>query len=246
VSRVAIVSGGASGIGLAVCRHLSTGGCQIGVLDIDRLAAERAAAELRAEGGAAVAAVGDVTNRDSVDAAVDAVRATLGPVTILVTSAGISAFEPFPDLTLEMWERVLAVNLTGTFLCAKAVIRDMLDAAWGRIVTISSQAAQSGGVGMAHYTSSKAGVIGLTKALAMEFAGKGITVNTIPPSLIDTPMARRAQATGEFDVSRLAAVVPVGRVGTPDDIAAACAFLASDDAAFITGQVIGVNGGMYV
>jgi len=115
VNRVGIVSGGASGIGLAVCRHLSAAGCQIGVLDIDGAAAERTAAQLRADGGAAIAAAADVTDRDSVNAAVDAIRTTLGPVTILVTSAGISAFQPFPDLTLEMWERVLAVNLTGTF-----------------------------------------------------------------------------------------------------------------------------------
>ena len=138
------------------------------------------------------------------------------------------------------------MNLTGAFLCVKAVIGDMLDAGWGRIVTISSQAAQSGGSGSAHYTSSKAGVFGLTKALAVEFAGRGITVNTIPPSLIHNPMARRAQSTGEFDVSRLAAAVPVGRVGTPDDIGATTAFLCSDAAGFITGQVIGVNGGMYI
>jgi 2-hydroxycyclohexanecarboxyl-CoA dehydrogenase len=240
------VSGGASGIGLGVCKHLAATGHRIGVLDLDEAAAGEAASQLRADGASSVAVAADVTDRASVQSAVEEVRARLGAVQVLVTSAGISAFDPFPELTLESWERALAVNLTGTFLCVKAVIGDMLDAGWGRIVTISSQAAQSGGSGMAHYTSSKAGVVGLTKALAVEFAGMGITANTIPPSLIDTPLARRLQSSGDFDISSLAKAVPVGRVGAPDDIGAACAFLCSDAAGFITGQVIGVNGGMYI
>ena len=142
---------------------------------------------------------------------------------------------------------MLAVNLTGTFHCIQSAIPDMLAAGWGRIVTISSSSAQSGANRMAHYVASKGGVIGLTKALAVEYAPHGITVNTIPPGFIDTPMARRAEARGDLpSIDAVAARTPVRRAGTPDDIAAACAFLCSDDAGYITGQLIGVNGGWYL
>ena len=133
---------------------------------------------------------------------------------------------------------MLAVNLTGTFHCMQAAIPDMLAAGWGRIVTISSSSAQSGADRMAHYVASKGGVVGLTKALAVEYAPSGITVNTIPPGFIDTPMARRAEARGDLpSIDAVAARTPVRRAGTPDDIAAACAFLCSDDAGYITGQL---------
>jgi 2-hydroxycyclohexanecarboxyl-CoA dehydrogenase len=138
------------------------------------------------------------------------------------------------------------VNLTGTFSCIQAALPDMVAAGWGRIVTISSSSAQSGAPYMAHYSASKGGVIGMTKALARELASSNITVNTIPPSLVDTPMARDAEARGLVSVDAMAAAVPLGRAGTPDDIAAACAFLCSDDGSYITGQIIGVNGGMYI
>ena len=142
---------------------------------------------------------------------------------------------------------MLAVNLTGTFHCVQAAIPDMLAAGWGRIVTISSSSAQSGAARMAHYVASKGGVIGLTKALAVEYAPNGITVNTIPPGFIDTPMVRRAEARGDLpSIDAVVARTPVRRAGTPDDIAAACAFLCSDDAGYITGQLIGVNGGWYL
>jgi NAD(P)-dependent dehydrogenase (short-subunit alcohol dehydrogenase family) len=139
------------------------------------------------------------------------------------------------------------VNLTGTFHCLQAAVPDMLAAGWGRIVTISSSSAQSGAVRMAHYVASKGGVVALTKALALELAPKGITVNTIPPGFIDTPMARRAEARGDLpSIDAVASRTPVRRAGTPDDIAAACAFLCSDDAGYITGQCINVNGGWYL
>jgi 2-hydroxycyclohexanecarboxyl-CoA dehydrogenase len=188
----------------------------------------------------------DVTDRSAVDAALDKVRAQLGPVTIMVTAAGLDAFEPFTDIKIQSWERVLAINLTGTFHCLQAAVPDMLAARWGRMVTISSSSAQSGAPRMAHYVASKSGVIGLTKALALELAPHGITVNTIPPGMIDTPMLRRAAAAGDIgNLEKIAPrVIPVGRVGTPEDIAAMCAFLCSDEAGFITGQVVGVNGGM--
>ena len=141
----------------------------------------------------------------------------------------------------------MAVNLTGTFLCVQAVLPDMLASKWGRIVTIASSSAQSGAPNMAHYAASKGGVIGLTKALASELARSGINVNSITPSLVDTPMARQAEADGDFiGVDVVAPMVPLGRAGTPEDIAAACAFLCSEGGSYITGQVIGVNGGMYI
>ena len=137
------------------------------------------------------------------------VRRELGPIEIIVTSAGLDEFRPFTDITLDAWERMLAVNLTGTFHCVQAAIPDMLAAGWGRIVTISSSSAQSGAARMAHYVASKGGVIGLTKALAVEYAPNGITVNTIPPGFIDTPMARRAEARGDLpSIDAVAARTP--------------------------------------
>ncbi len=171
----------------------------------------------------------------------------LGPVQILVTSAGIEQFISVTDITADAWDRMIGVNLTGTFTCIQAVLADMIAAGWGRIVTISSSSAQSGAPNMAHYAASKGGVISLTKTLAVELARSGITVNTIPPSLVDTPMARNAEAAGDFPgVDVVGPMVPLGRAGTPADIAAACSFLCSDDGSYITGQVIGVNGGMYI
>jgi len=197
--------------------------------------------------GQAVAVEVDVADRPSVEAAFARTRAELGPVEILVTSAGIEAFQALADITPDSWDRIIAVNLTGTFTCVQAAVPDMVAARWGRIVTISSSSAQSGAPNMAHYTASKGGVIALTKSLAVEFARQGITVNTIPPSLVDTPMARQAEAAGDFPgVDVIAPMVPLGRAGTPADIAAACSFLCSDGGGYITGQVIGVNGGMYI
>src|SRR5262249_22340728 len=137
-----------------------------------------------------------------------------------------------------------SVNLTGTFHCLQAAVPDMLAAGWGRIVTISSSSAQGGARKMAHYVASKGGVIGLTKALAAELGPHGITVNTIPPGAIDTPMSRKAQATGGLpDTEVIEKMIPVRRMGTAEDVAAACAFLCSEDAGYITGQQINLNGG---
>jgi NAD(P)-dependent dehydrogenase (short-subunit alcohol dehydrogenase family) len=222
-------------------------GHRVALLDIDPAAVKAAADELAA-GAAMVCAVAvDVADRDAVSAGFDQVRRELGPVEILVTSAGIENFTPATEITDEQWDRLIAVNLTGTFACIKAVLADMIAANYGRIVTISSQSAQSGAPSMAHYSASKGGVISLTKALAVEFARHGITVNTVSPSLVDTPMARKAEAAGDFiGVDVVAPMVPLGRAATPDDIAAACAYLCSDDGSYITGQVLAVNGGMYI
>jgi NAD(P)-dependent dehydrogenase (short-subunit alcohol dehydrogenase family) len=247
VSRVAAITGGASGIGLGVARQLATDGHAVAILDRNRPAADAAAVDLRAEGAQATAVEVDVADRASVDAALSAVRAELGPIGILVTCAGIESFDKLLEITAETWDRIIAVNLTGTFACVQASVPDMLAAGWGRVVTISSSSAQSGAPDMAHYAASKGGVIALTKALAVDLARRGITVNTIAPSLVDTPMARAAEAAGDFPgVDVVGPMVPLGRAGTPADIAAACSYLCSDGGAYVTGQVIGVNGGMYI
>jgi 2-hydroxycyclohexanecarboxyl-CoA dehydrogenase len=244
--RVAVVTGAASGMGLAIAEHLAARGDQVALLDLDGDAAARAAERLRGTGAHTLAAKVDVTDRAAIDAALDRVRAELGPVAIMVTSAGLDAFEPITEISAASWERVLAINLTGTFHCLQAVVPDMVAARWGRMVTISSSSAQSGAPRMAHYVASKAGVVGLTRALALELAPRGITVNTITPGMIDTPMLRRAETGGHIgELDKIAPrVIPVRRTGTPEDIAAACEFLCSEQAGFITGQVIGVNGGM--
>jgi NAD(P)-dependent dehydrogenase (short-subunit alcohol dehydrogenase family) len=246
LSRVAVVTGAASGIGLGVARRFASVGHAVALLDRDAEAAERAARTLRDEGASAIACAVDVADWAAVADAFARVRGELGPVAILVTSAGIESFQAALDITPESWGRILAVNLTGTFTCIQAALPDMIAARWGRIVTISSSSAQSGAPHMAHYAASKGGVIGLTRALARELAAVGVTVNTIPPSLVDTPMARDAEARGLVSVAAMAAMVPMKRAGTPDDIAGACAFLCSDDGAYVTGQLIGVNGGMYI
>jgi 2-hydroxycyclohexanecarboxyl-CoA dehydrogenase len=247
VSRVAVVTGGASGIGRGVALRFAADGHAVGVLDYNGEGAEAVAEECRAAGAEAVAVTTDVADRASVAAAFAQVRSEVGPVGILVTSAGVEAFESLLDITPESWDRLVAVNLTGTFSCVQAAVPDMLAAGWGRIVTIASSSAQSGAPRMAHYAATKGGVIGLTKALAVELARSGITVNTIPPSLVDTPMVDHAVAAGDFPgIDVVGPMVPLGRAGTPADIAGACAFLVSEDGSYITGQLIGVNGGMYI
>jgi NAD(P)-dependent dehydrogenase (short-subunit alcohol dehydrogenase family) len=188
-----------------------------------------------------------VADRASVDDAFARVRADLGPAEILVTSAGIESFDKVLDISPDLWDRMLAVNLSGTFHCVQAALPAMLEAKWGRVVTIASSSAQSGAPKMAHYAASKGGVIGLTKALAVELARKGITVNAIAPSLVDTPMARNAEAAGDFPgVDVVGPMVPLGRAGTPTDIAAACSYLCGEGGDYVTGQILGVNGGMYI
>jgi NAD(P)-dependent dehydrogenase (short-subunit alcohol dehydrogenase family) len=243
------VTGGASGIGLAIGRRLAAGGASVALVDLDAAAADRSAAELRGEGARVIGVSADVSDRAAVEKALDAVRGELGPIEIMVTSAGLSLNAPFLDITVEDWERVLAVNLTGTFHCLQLAAPDMVAGGWGRIVTISSSSAQSGSRTQAHYSAAKGGVMVLTKTLALELGRYGITVNTIPPRSVITPMflaAPFAQGpAGEEHIKAMAARSPVGRLGVPEDIAAAAAFLCSEDAGYITGQVIGVNGGNY-
>jgi 2-hydroxycyclohexanecarboxyl-CoA dehydrogenase len=243
--RTAIVTGGASGIGLACARRLAADGAAVAVLDRNGEGAEAAAATLRDRGHRAIGCAVDVVDRAAVDAAVARTTDELGAPLVLVTSAGKDFFGRFLDLTPETWSEIVGINLTGTFHCCQAVIPGMVAAGWGRIITISSSSAQGGQEFMAPYASAKAGVVGLTKSLAREFGPRGITVNTIPPGFVDTPMLRAAEAKGLLgtSVEENEKRTPVRRVGRPDDIANAAAFLAADAAGYITGQIIGVNGG---
>jgi len=244
VSRVAVVTGGASGIGLAICERLARDGNRVAVLDVAGKDAEAVAAGLRGQGHEALGLQADVADRASVEGAYARVRSEFGPIEIVVTSAAVAGFVPFEEITSDVWDRTVAVNLTGTFHCVQAAIGEMAAGGWGRVVTISSAAGQTASTRQAHYSASKAGVIGLTKTLAAEYAAKGVTVNTIPPFVVDTPMLRAAQeAKLVVPSEQLVRAVPAGRLGTGTDIAEACAFLCSEGAAYITGQVIAPNGG---
>ena len=241
--KTAIVTGGASGIGMAISMRLAADGAAIAVFDMNEAGAEETAAKIRAAGGQASGFAVDVSARPEVDAAVAEAKSRLGVPTILVNNAGAVGFDSFLDITRAEWDRMIAVNMTGTFNCCQVVIPLMLDQGWGRIVNISSSSTHSGTRRQAHYVASKSGVNGLTKCLALEFASGGITVNAIPPGFVDTPGLRKADAEGSLSIDKVLATTPVGRAGRPEDIAATCAFLVSDEASYITGQIIGVNGG---
>jgi NAD(P)-dependent dehydrogenase (short-subunit alcohol dehydrogenase family) len=243
--RVAVVTGGGSGIGLAVSERLAADGMPVAVFDRDADAAQVTAGKIQASGGRALGLAVDVTEREQIVAGVARVREHYGPPTILVNNAGLHAVDPFLKISPEKWQRLLDVNLTGTFNCCQAAVPGMIEQGWGRIVNISSSSAHSGQQYMTHYVAAKAGVIGFTKSLALELGPKGITVNTIPPGFIDTPMLRRQESKGLLGegVEHHAALTPVRRIGRPEDIAALCSFLVRDEASYITGQVLGVNGG---
>ena len=245
VGKNAIVTGGASGIGLATCRRLARDGVGIGVWDIDYAGAQRTAAELVASGTRAVACNVDVSARAQIDTAVERVHAELGKVQILVNNAGMTSFRPFLEVTEAEWERVMFVNLKSMFLCTQAVLPDMLAAGWGRVINISSSSAQTGSARMTTYASSKGGVIAFTKSLALELAPTGVTVNNIPPGFVDTAMLQASTASIAGGIAGQAANSPMKRPGRPEDIAAACAFLASEEAGYITGHTLSVNGGRH-
>ena len=244
--RAAIVTGAGSGIGRAIATRLAEEGLAVAVLDLNQEAADTVVSELTARGLEGFACGGvDVSDRSQVNAAVQRVRDEVGPPLVLVNNAGITGFKKFVDITDDKWDRIMQVNLNGPFYCTQAVVPDMTEAGWGRIVNISSSSAQSGQPYMVHYVTSKAGLIGFTKAVALELAPLGITGNTIPPGFVDTPMLRGSEERGLLggSVEDNAERTPVRRAGTPEDIAYACAFLVSEEASYITGQVIGVNGG---
>jgi 2-hydroxycyclohexanecarboxyl-CoA dehydrogenase len=231
-------------MGEATCHELGRRGHKVAVLDVNVVAAQRVTDDLHAADVTAFAVGADVADRGAVEEAFAKVRSELGAVGILVTSAGLFGYASFADITEQSWARMIDVNLTGTFRCCQVALPDMVDAGWGRIVLISSSSAQRGTPFAAHYAASKGALLTLTKSLAREYAQHGITVNTIPPSGIETPMQHASQAAGYLPSNEtIAANIPLGRLGTGADIAAAVGFLCSEEAGFITGQTLGVNGG---
>jgi 2-hydroxycyclohexanecarboxyl-CoA dehydrogenase len=227
----AVVTGGGSGIGAAIANRLRSDGYHVATIDLNPSDAD-------------FAHTADVTDRAAVETAVNAIRTQLGPVTILVNAAGLDGFKRFSDIDFETWQRVIDVNLNGVFHCIQTVLPDMVEAGWGRIVNISSSSTHSGTPYMSHYVAAKSAVNGLTKSLALEYGPSGITVNAVPPGFIDTPMLRKAESRGYLgDIDKTIEQTPVRRIGKPEDIAAACSFLISEEAGYITGQILGVNGG---
>ena len=241
------MTGAAAGIGRACARRLAKDGVAVGVLDLDLARCQEVAAEIEAEGGRAVALEASIADRAQVSAALGKLRETCGPVTIVVNNAGITGFVPFRDLTDEEWDRMMEINLKGTFIVTQLVLPDMEAAKWGRVVNISSSSAQTGAVGMAHYSASKGGMVALTRSLAQELGPLGITVNNIPPgSVMNTVMSEANKERFQIPVETLLQTIPVRRTGEPEDIANACAWLCSDESGYVTGQTIGVNGGRVV
>jgi len=240
--KVAVVTGGARGIGRAIATVLAARGAAIAVWDLNLEGAEKTAAAIHEAGGTAIAIGGDAADATAVAAAAARTREQLGPVTILVNNAGTTADEPFTSITEESWDRLIRINLKGPFLVTRELVPDMLAAGWGRIINISSSSAQTGAPAKGHYAASKGGVIGLTKALAMEYAATGITVNNVPPGFIDTPLTRE----GPYDVDAAAARMPMKRAGQPEDVAYAVAYLASEEAGYVTGHTLSTNGGRYL
>ncbi|MCX4767733.1 3-oxoacyl-ACP reductase FabG [Streptomyces sp. NBC_01275] len=240
--KVAVVTGGARGIGQGIAKVLAAKGAAVAVWDLNLEGAEKTVATIQEAGGKAIAVGGDASDAAAVAAAAARTREELGPVAILVNNAGTTAYQPFTDITEDAWDRMIGINLKGPFLVTKELVPDMLAAGWGRIVNISSSSAQTGAPAMAHYAASKGGVIGLTRALAIEYIDKGITVNHVPPGFIDTPLVRQ----GPVDVEAVAATMPMKRAGTPEDVAYAVAYLASPEASYVTGQTLSANGGRYL
>lgn len=241
-SRVAVVTGAGSGIGRAIALRLAEDTAKIAIWDINEAGAQETAELIKAAGGQAIAINADCSDKAAIKAAADQTRKELGPIAILVNNAGIAPFTPFLETEDDLFDKVIRINLRGPWLLTKEVLPDMLEAGWGRVINITSSSVQSGSFAQGHYVSSKGGLVGMTKALALEFAPTGVTFNMIPPGFIDTPMLRAAP----IDAEAFAQTLPMKRIGQPEDIAAAAAYLASEEASYITGQVISTNGGRYM
>jgi 2-hydroxycyclohexanecarboxyl-CoA dehydrogenase len=227
--------------------RLARDGCAVAVLGREPSGIARVSRLIGDLGGRAVAVQADVTKTHEVNAALEEVREKLGPITILVNNAAIEDFTPFPEIDESRWDQVMAVNLKAVYQVTQAVLADMLAAQWGRIINLTALGAHSGARNMVHYTASKGGVMAFGRSLAIELGSKGITVNNVSPGFVLTPMAQRAIDGNLFPVpyEQIVASYPIPRVGRPEEVAAACAFFASEEASYITAQTLGVNGGCF-
>lgn len=247
MQKVALVTGAAAGIGRACSVRLAKDGYAVGVLDLDEARCADTLADIKALGGKAIALGADVSNRSQVQAALAKLRGALGPITILVNNAGIAEFVPFEEITDAQWDKMFAINARGVFIVTQEVIPDMKAAKWGRVINISSSSAQTGTRVQVHYSASKGAVVSMTRSLAEALGPHGITVNNIPPgSVMGTIMSEANRARMPIPIEQLEANMPVRRLGVPEDIASACAWLASEETGYVTGQTIGVNGGRVV
>src|SRR5574337_876444 len=245
--KTVVVTGGAGGIGGATCRRFASEGARVAIYDLNLDSAEKVAAAIRGEGGSAEAFFCDITDRTSVDAAVAATEAKLGAINVLVNNAGWDVFKPFTKTVPAEWERLIAINLIGALHMHHAVLPGMVERRHGRIVNVASDAARGGSSGEAVYSACKGGLVALSKTLAREHARHGINVNVVCPGPTDTALLAGV-AEGARDPAKLIeafkSAIPLGRLGQPEDLASAIVFFGSDDAAFITGQVISVSGGL--
>lgn len=242
--RTALVTGAAAGIGAACAKRLAKTGHAVGVLDLDAERCADTVSAIKAEGGEAIALGADISDRAQVKAAVARLREAFGAITILVNNAGVTDFVPFEEIKEERWEVVYKINVLGQIIVTQEVLPDMKAAGWGRIVMISSSSAQTGAINMATYSSSKGAIVTLTRSLAQELGPLGITVNNIPPgSVMGTIMSEANRDRFQIPTEVLLQTIPVRRLGEPNDIANACAWLCLDESSYVTGQTIGVNGG---
>ncbi len=245
--KTIIVTGGGGGIGGAACQRLARDGAKVAVFDMNLETAEKVVDAIKTAGGTAAAFKCDITDRAQVDGAVAATIAQLGPIDVLVNNAGWDVFKPFTKTVPAEWDRLIAINLTGALHMHHAVLPGMVERKTGRIVNVASDAARGGSSGEAVYSACKGGLVALSKTLAREHARQGITVNVVCPGPTDTALLAGV-AEGARDPAKLIeafrSAIPLGRLGQPEDLASAIAFFASDDASFITGQVISVSGGL--
>lgn len=245
--RTVVVTGGGGGIGGATCRRFAAEGARVAVFDLNEAAAAGVVEAIRAAGGTAQALRCDITARGEVDAAVAAVEAALGPIDVLVNNAGWDVFKPFTKTAPPEWERLIAINLVGALHLHHAVLPGMAARRRGRIVNIASDAARVGSSGEAVYAACKGGLVAFSKTIAREHARHGITVNVVCPGPTDTALFegyKQGAGNPEKLVEAFTRAIPLGRIGRPDDLPGAILFFASDDAAYVTGQVLSVSGGL--
>jgi len=242
-NRVALVTGASQGIGAACAIELAKAGAQVIAAARSREKLDEVVERIRSGGGRAHAVRLDVSSPESIQSGAARAQEVCGRVDILVNNAGVAHDGLALRMRLEQWQQVLDTNLTGAFLCAQALLRGMMKSRWGRIINISSVVGQSGNAGQSNYVASKAGLIGLTKTLALELASRSITVNAVAPGMIETSMTDALSGDAR---EKILEGIPLGRMGSPEEVAAAVRFLAGEEASYITGHVLAVNGGLYM